>query len=189
MPPSPVVVSASRRTRAPDEPVSPIHRADYMTPGREEERFTLAGDGLPTGHLAHGSGQLVILADGGPEEMVNTRSTRLFRLGIYVFRVRGVTHHDAAVRAGNFSPGAPVRLLREPENSYDSNAVAIFSERARKPAGYANRQNAARIAKRLDAGEELAAIALRGSRAGAECDAPVILVAAPEVLAHLARNL
>ena len=64
----------------PAEQAAAIHRADYMPPGREAQRFTLAGDGLPTGYLAHRSGQLVLLADGGPEEMVNPRSTLLYRL-------------------------------------------------------------------------------------------------------------
>lgn len=160
-----------------------------MRPEREAELFTLASDGLPTGHLARRSGQLVILADGTPDEMVNTRSARLYRLGIYVFRIRGVSYHEAGVRAGDFSPGAAVRLVREPDNDYDSNAVAVYSERARKPAGYVNSQNAARIAKRLDAGEVLATIALHGSGKGRESNAPVILAASPAVLAHLMRNL
>ena len=166
-----------------------VYRADYMPPEREALRFVLGSDGLPTGYLAHSSGQLVLFADGEPAEMVNTRSTALYRLGIYSFRIRGVSHHDAAVRAGDFTPGAPVRLVREPENAYDGNAVAVYAERGRKPAGYVNRQNAARLAKRLDAGEVLAAIALRGSRAGSDSNAPVVLAATPAVVAHLMRDL
>ncbi len=166
-----------------------IYRSDHMPPEREAERFYLADDGLPTGYLAHRAGQLVILADGEPEEIVNPRSSRTHRLGLYSFRVRGVTHHAAAVAAGNFSPGATVRLVREPNNEHDSNAIAVYAQHGIRPAGYVNRQNAARLAKRIDAGDELANVVLRGGSAGDESTAPVILVASPAVIAHLRRNL
>ena len=188
-PPLPPAPKAARPPLTPAERPGVIYRSDYMPPEREAKRFTLDCDGLPTGYLARRAGQLVLLADGGSEEMVNSRSTRVYGLGIYMFRVKGVSHYEAAVRSGDFSPGAAVRLVRQPDNAYDPNAVAVYAAAATKPAGYVNRQNAARIAKRLDAGDDLAAISLDGSRAGSEGGAPVILVASPAVLTHLMRNL
>lgn len=196
VPPEPASTPPASRRDVPRAPRSvppreatPIHRADYMPPEREAQRFALDAEGLPTGRLARRSGQLVILADGEPEEMVNPRSTRLYRLGIYSFRVRGVSYHEAAVRSGNFSPGSTVRLVREPTNVHDPNAIAVYAESGRRPAGYVNRQNAARIAKRLDAGEDLATVVLSGGRAGDDSTAPVILVASPASIAHLRREL
>ena len=163
-----------------------------MDPDTELVRFTLDHDRLPTGYLASRRGRLVILADGSPEEMVNPASRRLHSLGLYAFRVRGVAYHADQVRAGNFKPGTSVLLVREPNNEHDPNAVAVRSVRGGHLAGYVNQQNAARrgIAKRLDAGEELEAVTLRGGGGGAgNDDTPWVLVATPPVMAHLRRGL
>ena len=53
--------------------------------------------------------------------------------------------------------------------------------------GYVNKQNAARIAKRLDAGEDLVAITLSGSPRGQADDPVTVLITTPELLAHLRR--
>lgn len=171
---------------APSE--APVRHSEYMHPDTEAARFTLDGDGLPTGFLAPRRGRLVILADGSPEEMVNPASRRLPTLGLYAFRVRGVSYHADQVRAGNFKPGTRVLLVREPDNEHDPNAVAVRSVRGGHLAGYVNQQNAARIAKRLDAGEELEAVTLRGGGVGNE-ETPWVLVATPAVMAHLHRML
>lgn len=87
--------------------------------------------------------------------------------------------------AGDFSPGAPVRLLREPDNEYDPNAVAIVAEGGRTTAAYVNKGKARSLAKMLDKGTELRAISLRGTGPGRACDQITVLAAAPEVVAHL----
>lgn len=154
---------------------------------QEERSFVLGADGWPTGRLRQERDRLVIVTDDGAG-MVNPTSARLHTLGLYCFRLRGVTYHEAAVRSGDFRPGARVRLVREPDNEHDPNAVAVYAAGAERPAGYVNKLNARRLAKRLDAGDELAAISVRGDRPGVEGAAPWILVAAPDVLAHLRRR-
>lgn len=166
-----------------------IFRSDYVPPERERERFGLASDGMPTGYLALRARQLVVLADGAPEEMVNSRSAQAYQLGVFMFRLRGGAHYESALRAGDFTPGAPVRLVREPENGFDAHAIAVYAADAREPSGYVNRQNAARLAKLIDAGEGLSAIAMQGAGPGEAGATPVILVARTEVVAHLMRNL
>lgn len=156
-----------------------IYRSDHLSPEREAEVFELDASGLPTGSLMRRSDRLVIVPDGLPAEMVNPRSTRLYRLGIYSFAVRGTGHHTRAARAGDFRPGEPVRLVREPGNEHDSNAIAVYAQGASEPAGYVNRQNAGRLAKRLDAGEDMTAIVTRGDGPGHSDSAIVVLVARP----------
>lgn len=154
---------------------------------REERSFVLGPDGMPTGRLRRERGRLVIFTDD-LAGMVNPTSARLHSLGLYCFRIRGVTHHEAAVRSGDFRPGARVRLVREPDNEHDPNAIGVYAAGAERPAGYVNKLNARRLAKRLDAGENLAAISVRGDRPGVDTIAPWVLVAAPDVLAHLRRR-
>lgn len=186
-----VVVTATVRRRP-----SPPHLAkrptvygnEYLPRDREEQSFVLDANGMPTGRLRRERDRLVIITDDGAG-MVNPSSARLHTLGLYCFRIRGVTFHVAAVKSGDFHLGTPVRLVREPNNQHDPNAIGVYASGARRPAGYVNKQNARRLAKRLDAGEKYAAISVRGDRPGVAGPAPWVLVAAPDVLAHLQRRV
>lgn len=166
-----------------------IYRSDYLSSEREAELFTLGEDGMPAGYLEMWEKQLVMTPDKKPGAMVNPKSARLHKLGIYSFSVRGTSHHEQAVKSANLRPGKSVRLVREPQNPYDSNAIAIYAETGRHPIGYVNKQNAARLAKVMDAGQEIAAISTRGNGPGSVGLVPMILAARPEVLAHLMRRL
>lgn len=193
-PDSPAETTA-RRPKAPEPPATPaeravFHRSDFISRGREIEVFALGPDGMPTGHLAAQKDRLVIVPDdAAPGEAVNPKSTRAHSLGIYSFSIAGTSYHDAAVRRGDFRPVRPVRLEREPRNEHDPNAVAVYAEGAKSKAGYVNRQNAARLARLIDAGEDIAAISIRGAGPGADGAVPVILAARREVLRHLMRTL
>ena len=80
----------------------------------------------------------------------------LARLGIFYFNVRGHRYYDAV------SIRARTRVLfrREPDNPYGSNAIAVLDPRTEALYGYVNKGFAARLAKRIDAGEEFAAFAM-----------------------------
>ena len=151
--------------------------------------MTLGENGMPTGYLELWEKQLVITPDSKPGAMVNPKSPRLHKLGIYSFSVCGTSHYEAAVKSANLRPGQPVRLARAPDNPYDSNAIAVFAEKGRKPIGYVNKQNAARLAKLIDRGEDIAAITTRGNRPGSVGLVPMVVAARREVLAHLMRRL
>ncbi|MGJ9372254.1 HIRAN domain-containing protein [Nesterenkonia sp. CF4.4] len=144
---------------------------------------------MPPLHLAKRGAELWLVTDSG-RHLVPPKNGNLRRLGIFAFGVRGSSNYLPALKAGSFSAGRPVTLLREPDNPYDSNAVAICSHGSKRPAGYVNKQKAAALAKRLDAGETLEAIALRGSPRGSVDGPPFsVLVTTPEILAHLKRRL
>lgn len=180
-----VTVRTERRPAVPDRGV--VRRSEWLPREQEERSFVLGPDGMPTGRLRRERDRLAIFADDGAG-MVNPNSARLHTLGLHCFRVRGVTYNAAAVRAGNFRPGARVQLVREPDNEHDPNAIAVYAAGETEAAGYVNKLNARRLAKRLDADEELAAISIRGDRPGVDTVAPWVLVAAPKVLAHLRRR-
>lgn len=183
------VERAPRPSGPPPRKPGVIYRSDYLSSEREAQLLTLDTGGLPTGALERRADRLVIVPDGHPQEMVNPRSTSLHRLGIFSFSVRGTSYHESAARSGDFRPGRPVRLVREPQNEHDPNAIAVYAESGRKPIGYVNKQNAKRLARLLDAGVEFAAISTRGGGPGREDVSPVILAARREVLDHLARRL
>lgn len=162
-----------------------IQRSEYLSPEDEARYVTAGDDGKPNLRLVRKRGQLVLTV---PEGMVSFRSRALPKLGIYAFRARGVSFHDEAVTTAGLSAGAKVRLVREPDNPHDPNAVALHAGDAAEPFGYVNTQNAARISRVLDVGGLLAAITLNGSTKGAAGDPVTVLVATPELLAHLRRT-
>jgi len=193
--PEPHQGAAPRGSERPTEPPASteravFHHSDFMSREREAEVLALGLDGMPTGRLVARKDRLVIVPDdAAPGEVVNPRSTRTHSLGIYAFSIAGTAHHEAAVRRGDFRPGRPVRLVREPRNEHDPNAVVVYAEGANSKAGYVNRQNAARLARLIDAGEDIAAISTRGVGPGGEGPVPVILAARRDVLSHLMRAL
>jgi hypothetical protein len=56
-----------------------------------------------------------------PEEDHETSDPRCF-----FCHVAGVSHRRAALEAADLSPGAPLRLVRERDNQYDQNAIAVL---------------------------------------------------------------
>lgn len=74
-----------------------------------------------------------------------------------LFRLAGMKHHpgSADIRAG-----AELSLLREPENAFDNQAVAVLAP-GREKAGYVPRQYSSLVARLLDGGVFLEALAVR----------------------------
>lgn len=97
-------------------------------------------------------------------------------LGVFSFRVRGTQHYRGAESADT-SPGQPAILRREPDNEFDPNAVAVW---ARNPSGravrvgYVNKGLARRLAKRLDAGENIDGVFMRGDAPGVWAESPCV---------------
>ena len=118
--------------------------------------------------------------------LVSPNDRRLPHLGIFVVNVRGEAYYKTACKAGDFSPGVPVRLRREPNNPYDANAVAITADLDGAPViGYVNKQKARTMSRLIDGGAVLEAISLRGKRAGVATEQVAILAADPALMAHL----
>ncbi len=117
--------------------------------------------------------------------LVGPSDRRLPRAGIYISQLRGEAYHQEACRAGNFHPGEPVRLIREPDNTHDPKAVAVYDATEPHLAAYVNEQKARTLTKLLDAGTSIEAISIRGTRANIACDQVAILDALPAALQHL----
>jgi HIRAN domain len=56
--------------------------------------------------------------------------------GAVVFNVAGTSHRQGALQGPAFVPGEPVKLIPEPDNPYDHNAVAVWDTNLRKHIGY-----------------------------------------------------
>ncbi len=136
------------------------------------------------GHL-HPGDELPIALKAGPGGLLPTSpegkhlapgNRHLTRLGLHWLNVRGSQHYEDERSQVVIRPGDRVALRREPENEYDSNAIAVQLEGL--TLGYVNKGLARRLAKWLDAGEEYRAFALR-------LDPLSILIAKPEDLEPL----
>ena len=180
-----------------------VIREEYMTPEQEALALEPGPDGLPDAWLERVRDRLLVRPTPAataralaelprvvtPEGWVNPRSrTAASRAGLWSFVVRGTAHHESAARRGDFTPGAPVRLVREPDNPHDPNAIAVYADQARKPAGYVPRGYAKRLAKLIDAGADVVAVSTRGSKAGHDAVSPHVLAVEPALWEHLNRE-
>ncbi len=98
--------------------------------------------------------------------------------GVISFRVRGTQHHHGA-KSADTSPGQPAILRREPNNKFDPSAVAVYAltpSGRLSQVGYANKGLARSLAKRIDAGEELDALFMRGDPPGEWEFSPCVVV-------------
>ena len=150
----------------------------------DPDRFQLDADGLPPFRLiAYQDG--LRLCEDATGLLIGPTDRRLFGLGVYSYNAVGEFAYPSVCKAGDFSPGAPVRLVREPDNPHDPNAVAIKAEGSDAVAAYVSRGHAKRLAKLLDAGLQVEGIATRGTRPGVDCEAIAVVAAEPRIMARL----
>jgi hypothetical protein len=147
----------TQRAEAPAQ-ARPLHTDDCLTPEQEKQAIVLDPDGVPNIKFKTWRNRLV---PSVPEGIVNPKSRSLYKYGIYIFNVRGTSYHEQEVKKADTNPGSPARLVREPQNEYDPNAIAIYDEQGMGPLGYVNKLNAKRLAPKLDAGEDLVAFFTR----------------------------
>lgn len=161
-----------------------VARAEFMDADTEARALKPGSDGLPGARLERERDRLLVTT---PLGWVNPKSRTSWRFGLHSFALRGTGHYAAAVKAGRFTPGSPVRLVREPENEYDPNAIAVYAESGRRVAGYVPKGQAKRLARMIDAGTDFVAISVRGAGAGSDSVAPVVLVCERRLYEHLSR--
>ncbi len=164
----------------------PIYSSAFLPPEHQLDLVTIFGDGNTNLKLALFNGQLVLEAPNGI--LPNKASGQISKLGVFTCSLRGGSHYEKALRAADTRPLRPAMLVREPGNQYDRNAVAIHAPNAGL-IGYVNKQNAARLAKHMDSGEEYSAMFTCGNAPGAGNGNPVALLIAPtNVMTTIMRN-
>lgn len=164
----------------------PIYSSAFLSPEHQLDLVTIFGDGNTNLKLALFNGQLVLEAPNGI--LPNKASGQIYKLGVFTCSLRGGSHYEKALRAADTRPLRPAMLVREPGNQYDRNAVAIHASNAGL-IGYVNKQNAARLAKHMDSGEEYSAMFTCGNAPGAGNGNPVALLIAPtNVMTTIMRN-
>lgn len=153
----------------------PGYVSPYLPSERWDELLVLDDGGMPPLRLSPFKDALW-LQEKSTGQFVNAGNRKLAALGIWAIKVRGVAYYEDGMAAADPKPGEPVTLQREPNNQFDKNAIAVVSHGQR--IGYINKGMAARMAKRMDAGEDLAAIVMQTG--------PLKIVAGvPELLSYL----
>lgn len=164
----------------------PIYSSAFLPPEHQLDLVTIFGDGNTNLKLALFNGQLVLEAPNGI--LPNKASGQIYKLGVFTCSLRGGSHYEEALRAADTRPLRPAMLVREPGNQYDRNAVAIHAPNAGL-IGYVNKQDAARLAKHMDSGEEYSAMFTCGNAPGVGNGNPVALLIAPtNVMTTIMRN-
>lgn len=167
------------------EDADSLRRSEYLPREQELDALAAGPDGLPRCRLTMVRDQLVLVS---PRGLINPKSPHAYKRGIYSFSVRGTSYHERAERQGDLSPGRQLRLVREPANEFDPNAIAVHAWLGRAPVGYVNKLNAKRLAPVMDAGADVVAVSLRGSRQGLTGLVPYVLAAERTLMEHLLRD-
>lgn len=161
-----------------------VLRAEYLPSEQEAAALQPGLDGLPAARLQRVRDRLLVVT---PTGWVNPKSRTAHRFGLHSFQLRGTGYYAAALKAGRFTPGSSVRLVREADNAHDPNAIAVYAEIGRSKAGYVPASHAKRLAPLMDSGVELAAVSTRGAGSGRDGTVPQILVCERTLFDHLLR--
>lgn len=146
----------------------------YLHSSLWDQLLVLQPDGLPPLKLARHEGALW-LAERRTGKLVQVENRKLRSLGVWSAKVRGTDYYRAAWKATDIYIGAPVSLVREPNNEHDSNAVAIHGSPDHGALGHVNKQMAVGLAKVMDSGEPLMAIALSSSPLKVVAGSPAVM--------------
>ena len=156
-----------------------VEESVYLHSSRWDELLVPGVDGMPPLRFKLHNNRLWF-AEDTTRKLVKVQNRKLRQLGVWTVKVRGYNYYPEAVAATRMRLFEPVALIRERDNEHDRNAVAIHSSAGK--IGYFNKQMAAGISKRLDAGDELVAFIT-------SVDTPPNVVAAsPTIMAHLRRQ-
>ena len=153
-----------------------VVREDFVPKDDEARYLTRDENGLPSIRLVDAGDRLAIWSpiDGGA--LINPKGPGLRSLGLYSSYARGADHHASAYRNADLRKGRWIDLKREPDNPHDRNAVAMHAPGARSPFAYVQKGRAAAVARRMDSGEELAAVSMRGPGCGHDDDTTFVIV-------------
>ena len=153
------------------------------------ESFLDPATGLPQVHIVeqrYGGRTIWRFCHDLTGRLVTPSDRRLTAAGLIGVELRGSSHYEKAARAGDFRPGKQVTLLRQPDNKFDPNAVAVCANGSTAVAGYVNKQKARRVAALLDEGScVIEAMAIEGDPPGQLNGRIAIVIAEPRLLDHV----
>ncbi len=178
---------AYQRQGRSDDEIRSVTRVLFVAAEEEAPRLTRDDDGLPLLPLVDSGDRLSVWSPFKGGSLLNPKGTGLRRFGLISTYARGGTHYVAAYRAADLRKGKPVELRREPHNPHDRNAVALHPPGSREPFGYAQKGRAPVIARRMDAGEHLAGVSLRGPGPRSAEDSALLLIGSALDLAAALR--
>ncbi len=104
-----------------------VARAEYLSGEDEARALQVRPDGLIDARLTLVRGRLLVV---NPTGWINPKSRIAYKSGLHSFQLHGSHHYQTALTSGRFTPGALVRLVREPNNPHDPNAIAVYAEGA-----------------------------------------------------------
>lgn len=167
-----------------------IGRRDYAPKAEEPALFEPDADGSVALRLIElPDADRLVLVSTRTGQIINPRSTRIWRTGIHIVTARGgQEHHQPAFAAADLRPGSSVDLVREPQNPHDPNAIKLCEPGSTTPWAYVMRGKAKRLAKLLDGGTELVAVTMHGPGPGiGRSTNPHVLVTTPDLWEQITR--
>lgn len=177
-------LAAEKAKDAQYEPTTDsLPRSKLLTKTAEADTIQVDGAGMPNLHLIRISGHYALAVPDG--RIVSPKSTSIYRHDLFLITVRGRSDYEEANLATSTTAGTLLGLRRDPDNEHDPNAVAVMDSSTSHQIGWVNKGHAKRLAKRMDGGETLTVLSLRGSPSGKNGDPVVVLVTRPELLVHL----
>ena len=102
--------------------------------------------------------------------------------GAYRAKVAGVSHRRDELQLASFEPGCELKLVPEPDNPHDPDAVGVWDAAGEHQAGYLPRERARLIGRRLRRGNVSKAISLwEWKQAGSGERVALEILIAPDV--------
>lgn len=137
-----------------------IWREDYV-PADQEARYVRRGpDGRPALYLVDAGDRLAVWSPDDGGVLINPRGPGLRKIGLCFTSARGQSYASASgARGAVRTPGAIIRLRRDPTNENDPHAVQMLGIRGRF--AWVQRGRTPAVARHMDAGEDFAAVCLR----------------------------
>lgn len=169
-----------KRTRAEAvaraEETGVVTRDVYVAKEDEARYLTRDGTGLPTVRLVDSGDRLSIWSPVEGGALINPKGPGLRKLGLYTSYARGSLYYASAFAAADLRKGRWVDLVREPDNPHDKNAIAMCALGSKVGFAHVQKGRAPAIAKRMDAGEDMAAVSLRGPGRGKSDDTAFVII-------------
>lgn len=157
-------------------PRETLTRRDFVPKEDEAQYLARSTDGSLDLRLVDAGDRLAIWSPVEGGGLINPKGPGLRSLGLYSSHARGADHYRAAYRSADLRHGQWIDLKREPQNSHDKNAVAMRAPGSSRTIGYVQRGRAPAVAKRMDAGEDLAAVSMRGPGRGRGDDTTLVII-------------